>query len=129
MRKPWKPKGGDEVLIEVINEMRGNVTAVAKRFGISRDTMWGYMRPRKRIRAALESARETMIDNAESMFYKKVLDGNMTALIFFLKTQGYKRGWVEHHEVSGSDGGPVILQVVYDSDIQGAFAQAAPDSA
>lgn len=42
---------------------------------------------------------DEFLDQAESNFYKHVEDGNLTALIFFLKTQGRARGWSERLEV------------------------------
>ena len=44
---------------------------------------------------ALTEARETMLDTAESVLYSKILAGDITALIFFLKTQGKSRGYIE----------------------------------
>lgn len=49
--------------------------------------------------AALTDARERMLDDAETMLYKKVLDGSTPELLFFLKTQGRNRGYVEKQEL------------------------------
>jgi hypothetical protein len=45
-----------------------------------------------------QEARETMLDNAETELYEQALNGNTTALIFLLKTQGKGRGYVERQE-------------------------------
>lgn len=52
----------------------------------------------------VEDAREKMLDNVESALYQQALSGNTVAMIFFLKTQGKKRGWVERQEITGADG-------------------------
>ena len=62
----------------------------------------------------VESSREKMIDNVESALYQQALAGNTTAMIFFLKTQGKKRGYVERSEITGADGKEVVIRVQYD---------------
>ncbi|PKM70616.1 MAG: PBSX family phage terminase large subunit, partial [Firmicutes bacterium HGW-Firmicutes-18] len=41
-----------------------------------------------------------MVDNVESVLYNKALEGDTTSVIFFLKTQGKGRGYVERQEVA-----------------------------
>ncbi len=38
------------------------------------------------------------------MLDKGMQEGNMTATIFFLKTQGKSRGYIERQEITGADG-------------------------
>jgi len=45
---------------------------------------------------------------AESELMKLIKEGNVAATIFFLKTQGKKRGYVERQEVTGAEGAPII---------------------
>ena len=44
------------------------------------------------------------IDFAESQLHKQIRDGNSTATIFFLKTKGKKRGYVERQEIEATMG-------------------------
>ena len=46
----------------------------------------------------LAAARETAIDHVESKLMGAIDDGNVTAIIFFLKTQGKSRGYTERSE-------------------------------
>jgi hypothetical protein len=39
---------------------------------------------------------------------KLIKDGNVAATIFFLKTQGKRRGYIERQEVTGAEGAPII---------------------
>ena len=50
----------------------------------------------------------------ESSLMKAIEGGNVTAMIFYLKTQGKGRGYVERSEHDLSPNGPVTLRVVYD---------------
>jgi len=67
------------------------------------------MESKPTLKVVLADAREKMIDNVESKLYSKALDGDTTAMIFFLKTQGKGRGYVERQEVTGANGGAIIV--------------------
>lgn len=105
----------DEV-IEVIGEVHGNLTAVSRKLKVSRPTMYKFVDAHPTVRAALDSARESMIDNVESKLYQKALEGEGWAVCFFLKTQGKRRGYIERQEVTGEDGGPLVVTVKWPDD-------------
>ena len=81
-------------LAEQITKYSGNLSAVAKAFGKTRNTIYAHV-AKHGLQHLLDEARDTMVDNVESTLYKQALDGNTTAMIFFLKTQGKRRGYVE----------------------------------
>jgi hypothetical protein len=85
----------------VIREMNGNLAAVARKFNVQRHRIYRFIEQHPSLKQVLADARESMLDNAESTLYKKALEGDTTALIFLLKTQGYKRGYTErqHHTI------------------------------
>jgi hypothetical protein len=90
----WEKKVLVEDIEPLVHEYKGNVAAIARKFGVSRGTIWNRVQESTTLRAAFEDARESMVDNAESSLYNKVLKGeDTTALIFFLKTQGRRRGY------------------------------------
>jgi hypothetical protein len=64
------------------------------------------------VREAITQAREDLKDFAESKLLRRIDDDDLTAIIFFLKTQAKDRGYVERAEVTGADGGPLhIIEV------------------
>jgi len=99
-----------EKITPLIEEYNGNLSLVARRLGVSRMTVYRFMENKPSIKLALTDAREKMVDNVESKLYSKALDGDTTAMIFFLKTQGKSRGYVERQEVTGADGGAVLVK-------------------
>jgi len=99
-----------EAVIAKIHDLHGNVSSVARFFKMSRQTLYKYINDHVTVQAALEESREKMIDNVESALYQQALAGNTTAMIFFLKTQGKKRGYVERQEVTGADGQAIIVR-------------------
>lgn len=52
----------------------------------------------------MENINERNLDYAESALLKLIKEGNATALIFFLKTKGKHRGYIERSELTGKDG-------------------------
>jgi hypothetical protein len=98
----------------LIEPKRGNVSAIARVLRVSRGTVWNRIQESPTLQRLLEDARESMLDTAESVLYDKVEQGETASLIFFLKTQGYKRGYKERHELEHS--GDLTFKVIYGSD-------------
>ncbi len=60
---------------------------------------------------SIDDIREISVDNVESALYKSAIEGNTTAQIFYLKTQGKNRGYVERQEITGYEGMPNSVKV------------------
>jgi hypothetical protein len=52
----------------------------------------------------------------ESRLLKNIDSGDTTAMIFYLKTKGKHRGYVERQELTGKEGGDLTFRVVYGDD-------------
>ena len=52
---------------------------------------------------------EQQLDFAESTLFQQMKAGNTTATIFFLKTKGRKRGYVEKHDVEVANHEPIVF--------------------
>lgn len=107
-------KLSEKKVIEQIDALSGNLTMVARSFQVCRPTMYKFIANHPKAKEALDSAREKMLDNVESALYNQALAGNTTAMIFFLKTQGKKRGYIERNEITGINGEGVTIKVTYD---------------
>lgn len=104
----------DDVL-PLVEPNKGNVAAIARKLGVNRSTIWNRCNESPTLMQALTDAREAMLDNAESVLYKKVLEGSTPELIFFLKTQGRSRGYFEKQEnvLSTDKDNPLTIEVKY----------------
>ena len=51
------------------------------------------------------------LDFAESQLHKQISDNSTAATIFYLKTKGKKRGYIERQEITGADGMPTNFQI------------------
>ena len=85
--------------IVTIYEKKGcNITSTCKALGISRKTFYEWRAKKKKLAAALEEADESILDYAESKLVAHIQNDDVQSLIFFLKTKGKKRGYVEKTE-------------------------------
>lgn len=75
-----------------------NVMATCTALNMSRSTFYKWRDKYPKLKEMLEEAEESIIDFAESKLVEHINDGDTTALIFFLKTKGKKRGYVEQIE-------------------------------
>jgi hypothetical protein len=82
-----------------LNAKAGNISEAAKAMGVSRSTFHRRISESPRLQEVLSDAREAMVDIAESALKREVLNGNIAAIIFTLKTQGKQRGYVEKLEI------------------------------
>lgn len=99
-----------EQVIEAIQRHKGLLAPAARDLGVSRSTIYNYVDRYKTIRKAMDDARETNLDFAESKLMQAVNNGNVTAIMFLLKTVGRNRGYVERQEVEASVSGNIKLR-------------------
>ena len=77
----------------------GVVTTACKKVSIARSTHYEWMQIDDNYRKSVNDLQEVAIDFAESQLHKQINDGNTSATIFYLKTKGKKRGYIERSEV------------------------------
>jgi len=95
-------KIGKEAIKKALEQAYGNISLAAKTLGISRPTLYGYTREYN-MEEDIHQAREALIDMAEHALAKKIQGADTASIIFFLKTQGKSRGYVERQEVQLND--------------------------
>lgn len=87
-----------EKIIEIYEKKGCNITATCTALGISRKTFYEWKEKKKKLAEGLEAAEEAIIDFAESKLVEHINNDDVQALIFFLRTKGKKRGYVEKTE-------------------------------
>ena len=95
-------------VIEAVRHNRGILTLAARELGCTRQTIHNYANRYATIASEVTSQRESFLDLAETKLIEQVQNGNITAIIFTLKTIGKSRGYVERTEMTGSDGSPLL---------------------
>lgn len=99
---------------EAILEERGNISAVARKFDVARSTIASRIAKSDTLKSAVQEARDTMLDEAENILHNKIYDGDTVSLLFYLKTIGQSRGYIEKQQVQSDNVHRVIIE--YDDD-------------
>jgi hypothetical protein len=92
-------------MIDALEKSLGIVTTACKVVGISRQTHYDWVANDSEYKDAVEAIAEMAIDFAESQLQKRMKDGSDTAIIFYLKTKGKKRGYIERQEIEHAGNG------------------------
>lgn len=91
-----------KALLEALEKTLGVVTQACKMVDIGRTTFYKYYKEDEDFRRAVDDIENVGIDFAESQLHKQIQEGSTAATIFYLKTKGKKRGYVERQEVQHS---------------------------
>lgn len=89
-----------KALIDALEKSLGVVTSACKAVGVGRTTFYSYYNEDPEFKAAVDDIQDIAVDFAESQLHQQIKGGNVTATIFFLKTKGKRRGYVEQQEVN-----------------------------
>ena len=87
-----------KAIIEALEQSLGVVTSACKKVGIGRTTYYQWLKDDDAFAEKVNDIQDVAIDFAESQLHKQIKDGSTAATIFYLKTKGKKRGYVERIE-------------------------------
>lgn len=107
-----------EKIAEVYKKKGCNITATCAALNISRRTFYQKKEKSKSLQDLLAEADESMLDFAESKLIEHINNNDITSLIFFLKTKGKKRGYVERteHDVNANPFQELMESVIDEKD-------------
>ena len=88
-----------EAMLEALEKSLGIVSTACKMVDMGRTTHYQWLKEDTDYKKAVDSIQDSVLDFAESHLYKLVKEGNPAATIFFLKTKGKKRGYIERQEI------------------------------
>jgi hypothetical protein len=100
-------------IIAALEKSLGVVTDACKSAKIARSTFYKYCEDDPDFAASVSEIQEVAIDFAESALYKQIKEGIPTSTIFYLKTKGKRRGYIEsqHHDHT-TDGKSMQIPVI-----------------
>jgi aspartate ammonia-lyase len=89
-------------MLDALERSLGIVTSACKAVGISRQTHYNWMNDDEEYNASVKSIEDIALDFAESQLHKQIRDGEVSSTIFFLKTKGKRRGYIERQEIDSN---------------------------
>ena len=100
IKTPGKTKtdAHKKAMLEALEKTLGIVAQAAKVVGICRMQHYTWMQDDPEYRKAVESISDIALDFAESQLHKQIASGEVSSTIFYLKTKGKRRGYVERIE-------------------------------
>lgn len=112
MAKSVKTEQHKKAMLKALEDSLGIVTIAARDVGISRTTHHTWYNTDPKYKAAVDELTDVALDFAENKLHKNIEKGKEISTIFYLKTKGKKRGYVERQEITGADGETVNIAVV-----------------
>ena len=99
MEDKKKRKSSSEIkrnrFLKAFKESLGIVSYACDKAHVSRQTYYEWIKKDEDFARQTENIEEESIDMAESKLKMAINEGNITAILFYLKTKGKKRGYVE----------------------------------
>ena len=100
VKKKYKVSNAD--ILTAYEKKGANISATCAALGIDRQTFYNRRKANASLDEALRAVEEGLVDFAESKLMQAINGENLTAIIFYLKTKGRNRGYVEKTEVETS---------------------------
>lgn len=86
-------------ILECLENSLGVVSTACREAGLARSTFYEWCKDEE-FKSLVDEIQELAIDTVESALFKRIKEGDTTAMIFYLKTKGKKRGYVERQEIA-----------------------------
>ena len=99
MGKPTKSDILKKEMIKALEKTLGIVTTACKQVGIARSTFYDWYNNDLVFQSNVDDMKGVALDFVESKLFEQINDNIPTSTIFYLKTQGKARGYVERQEI------------------------------
>ena len=91
-------------MIKALETSLGVVTTACRKIGLPRSTFYKWLKEDNKFAKEVRDIENIALDFAESQLHNQIEDGNTSATIFYLKTKGKKRGYIEKSELDITSG-------------------------
>jgi hypothetical protein len=95
-----KTEHSKKALLEALEKSLGVVTTACKIVGVGRTTYYDWYNSDEDFKLKVDELKNVALDFAESQLHKQIADNSTAATIFYLKTKGKQRGYVESQDIS-----------------------------
>lgn len=104
--------------LDALRDGRGIITYACQKVGVSRQAYYKMKEKDEEFAKQVEDINEENIDFVESKLLTAINNEDITAIIFYLKTKGKKRGYVERteHDVNANPFQELMESLPIDED-------------
>jgi len=92
-------KHNKKALLVALEKSMGIVSKACQIVGLNRITFYRYYNDDEEFKEAVDNMQDYVLDFAESKLLENIKDKKETSIIFYLKTKGRKRGYIEKQDV------------------------------
>ena len=107
--KSNKIQHNKKLLLKALEKSMGIVTNACKITEFDRSTFYKYYNEDQQFADDVDNVQDYVLDFAESKLLENIKDKKETSIIFYLKTKGRKRGYIEKTEVDLKQKGSVNI--------------------
>jgi len=93
-----------KAILEALEKSLGVVTTACETVGISRSSYYNWYKEDQEFAKQVDELQLVALDFVESQLFKQIREGSTAATIFYLKTKGRSRGYIERIEESFKNG-------------------------
>jgi hypothetical protein len=97
-----KTQHNKKALIAAMEKHLGVVSSACKEVGLNRSTYYDYYNNDPEFKKACDDTANIALDFAESQLHKQIKDGVPASTMFYLKTKGKDRGYIEKQQIENS---------------------------
>ena len=87
-----------KAVLEALEETLGVVTSACKKAGVGRTQFYNWVNEDPIFKKAVDDIENVALDFAETALHSQIKDGVPSSTMFYLKTKGKKRGYIERLE-------------------------------
>lgn len=98
-----KTRQNKERLVEAMHKSLGIVTQACTAVGVARDTYYQYYNNDPAFKKRIDDIQNVALDFVEGQLFKQINKGEVSSTIFYLKTKGKNRGFVERQEIEHAE--------------------------
>lgn len=108
MPKTNKTEQSKKKVLDALEKSLGIATTACKIAEVSRTQFYQWIKDDEEFSKAVQDVENVTLDFVESQLHKQIKDGSGAATIFYLKTKGKKRGFIERQEIDHTTQGDKI---------------------
>lgn len=103
-------------MLKALDKSLGIVSTACKNVGINRSTHYEWLKIDPKYKQSVDDINEAAIEFVESELFENIKEGNVIAQIFYLKTKGKSKGYVEKTETEISTKSEGIKLIIHEKN-------------